>query len=54
MSTGNCPICNSSSEADILDLDVYKVKCPRCGEYLINGSVMDDVKKAIELDDRSI
>jgi hypothetical protein len=54
MRTGECPICNSPSQLDQLDLDVYEIRCPRCGDYFINDYAKDTIEAGLQLDKRSI
>jgi hypothetical protein len=54
MRTDECPICDSSSQLDQIDLDIYEIRCPRCGDYSINSSAKHDIKRAFELDNKDI
>jgi hypothetical protein len=54
MRTGECPICNSPSQLDQLDLDVYEIRCPRGGDYFINDYAKDTIEAGLQLDKRSI
>jgi hypothetical protein len=57
MQNGDCSICNSPSQLDLLGNDplgAYEVKCPRCGDYFISDYAKDAIEKALQLDKRSI
>src|SRR5271167_4799640 len=55
---GDCPICNSTSELELLSDDggrlVYKVGCPRCAQYFITDFSKDRLERALQLNDRGI
>jgi hypothetical protein len=54
MRTDECPICDSSSQLDQIDLNIYEIRCSRCGDYSINSSAKHDIKRAFELDNKDI
>jgi hypothetical protein len=57
MSAGNCPICNLPSQLDLFGsgrLDLYEVRCLRCGTYVITDFAKDFIERSLQLDNRGI
>jgi hypothetical protein len=57
MPAGNCPICNSPAQLEVIvvdRLDCDDVKCRRCGEYVITHLAKDYLLRALQLDNKGI
>jgi endogenous inhibitor of DNA gyrase (YacG/DUF329 family) len=59
MPAGKCPICNSSSELTDFSskehvFGDYRVKCPRCGTYIISDIGKENIVIAFEMGDAAV
>jgi hypothetical protein len=57
MAAGNCPICDSSSWLNLVSdggRDYHKIRCRRCGDYVITDVAKDYVERALQLDSTGI
>jgi hypothetical protein len=52
-----CPICNLPSQLDLFRsgrLDLFEIRCLRCGTYVITDFTKGFVERSLQLDDRGI